>query len=158
MYKLRLSHQRLSKAVYKIEFTWARHAAATVWAAVAGARRRPAPCALRPSECATGAPAWALRCLAALCLPPARDFYEKEPYSTRAQARIASYASHATDLSLSCIETHTTASTDPRRTDRIVNNVYMRYALMTSYGTRTITVDVVLFAAVVVVPTGIQAL
>uniref|UniRef100_A0A2H1VM98 SFRICE_009775 n=1 Tax=Spodoptera frugiperda TaxID=7108 RepID=A0A2H1VM98_SPOFR len=31
-------------------------------------------------------------------------------------------ASHATDFSLSCIETHTTASTDPHRTDRIIGN------------------------------------
>ncbi|KAF9806889.1 hypothetical protein SFRURICE_005846, partial [Spodoptera frugiperda] len=45
-----------------------------------------------------------------------------------------SYASHATDFSLSCIETHTTASTDPHRTDRIIGNVYMRCVLMTSYG------------------------
>uniref|UniRef100_A0A2H1VEV9 SFRICE_031013 n=1 Tax=Spodoptera frugiperda TaxID=7108 RepID=A0A2H1VEV9_SPOFR len=35
-------------------------------------------------------------------------------------------ASHATDFSLSCIETHTTASTDPHRTDRITGNAYMR--------------------------------
>ncbi|KAF9823662.1 hypothetical protein SFRURICE_019169 [Spodoptera frugiperda] len=34
-------------------------------------------------------------------------------------------ASHATDFSLSCIETHTTASTDPHRTDRIIGNAYM---------------------------------
>ncbi|KAF9801204.1 hypothetical protein SFRURICE_016216 [Spodoptera frugiperda] len=39
----------------------------------------------------------------------------------------ASYASHTTDFSLSCIETHTTASTDPHRTDRIIGNAYMRY-------------------------------
>uniref|UniRef100_A0A2H1VVJ2 SFRICE_022143 n=1 Tax=Spodoptera frugiperda TaxID=7108 RepID=A0A2H1VVJ2_SPOFR len=51
--------------------------------------------------------------------------------------RPASYASHATDFSLSCIETHTTASTDPHRTDRIIGNVYMRCVLMTSYGMRT---------------------
>uniref|UniRef100_A0A2H1WDZ8 SFRICE_017809 n=1 Tax=Spodoptera frugiperda TaxID=7108 RepID=A0A2H1WDZ8_SPOFR len=49
----------------------------------------------------------------------------------------ASYASYATDFSLSCIETHTTASTDPyqthttastdpHRTDRIIGNAYMR--------------------------------
>uniref|UniRef100_A0A2H1WEL0 SFRICE_031961 n=1 Tax=Spodoptera frugiperda TaxID=7108 RepID=A0A2H1WEL0_SPOFR len=49
----------------------------------------------------------------------------------------ASYASHATDFSLSCIETHTTASTDPHRTDRIIGNAYMRCILMTSYGMRT---------------------
>uniref|UniRef100_A0A2H1VG40 SFRICE_025765 n=1 Tax=Spodoptera frugiperda TaxID=7108 RepID=A0A2H1VG40_SPOFR len=36
--------------------------------------------------------------------------------------RPASYASHATDFSLSCIETHTTASADPHRTDRIIGN------------------------------------
>ncbi|KAF9822456.1 hypothetical protein SFRURICE_006539 [Spodoptera frugiperda] len=36
--------------------------------------------------------------------------------------RPASYASHATDFSLSCIETHTTAYTDPHRTDRIISN------------------------------------
>uniref|UniRef100_A0A2H1VHW0 SFRICE_001057 n=1 Tax=Spodoptera frugiperda TaxID=7108 RepID=A0A2H1VHW0_SPOFR len=50
--------------------------------------------------------------------------------------RPASYVSHATDFSLSCIETHTTASTDPHRTDRIIDNAYMRYVLMTSYGMR----------------------
>uniref|UniRef100_A0A2H1WPN4 SFRICE_039960 n=1 Tax=Spodoptera frugiperda TaxID=7108 RepID=A0A2H1WPN4_SPOFR len=49
----------------------------------------------------------------------------------------ASYAPHATDFSLSCIETHTTASTDPHRTDRIIGNAYMRCVLMTSYGMRT---------------------
>uniref|UniRef100_A0A2H1WNL5 SFRICE_036059 n=1 Tax=Spodoptera frugiperda TaxID=7108 RepID=A0A2H1WNL5_SPOFR len=43
--------------------------------------------------------------------------------------RPASYASHATDFSLSCIETHTTASTDPHRTDRIIGNAYMRCVL-----------------------------
>ncbi|KAF9800004.1 hypothetical protein SFRURICE_016690 [Spodoptera frugiperda] len=43
-------------------------------------------------------------------------------------------ASHATDFSLSCIETHTTASTDPHRTDRIIRNAYMRCVPMTSYG------------------------
>ncbi|KAF9796949.1 hypothetical protein SFRURICE_012580 [Spodoptera frugiperda] len=46
----------------------------------------------------------------------------------------ASYASYATDFSLSCIETHTTASTDPHRTDRIIGNAYMRCVPMTSYG------------------------
>ncbi|KAF9820339.1 hypothetical protein SFRURICE_015614 [Spodoptera frugiperda] len=50
--------------------------------------------------------------------------------------RPASYASHATDFSLSCIETHTTAATDPHRTDRIIGNAYMRCVLMTSYGMR----------------------
>ncbi|KAF9823230.1 hypothetical protein SFRURICE_010525 [Spodoptera frugiperda] len=30
--------------------------------------------------------------------------------------------------------THTTASTDPHRTDRIISNAYMRCVLMTSYG------------------------
>ncbi|KAF9810996.1 hypothetical protein SFRURICE_000064 [Spodoptera frugiperda] len=50
--------------------------------------------------------------------------------------RPASYASHVTDFSLSCIETHTTASTDPHRTDRIIGNAYMRCVLMTSYGMR----------------------
>uniref|UniRef100_A0A2H1VYE5 SFRICE_017331 n=1 Tax=Spodoptera frugiperda TaxID=7108 RepID=A0A2H1VYE5_SPOFR len=43
-------------------------------------------------------------------------------------------ASHATDFSLSCIETHITASTDPHRTDRIIGNAYMRCVPMTSYG------------------------
>ncbi|KAF9810213.1 hypothetical protein SFRURICE_019500 [Spodoptera frugiperda] len=33
---------------------------------------------------------------------------------------------------LSCIETHTTASTDPQRTDRIIGNAYMRCVLMSS--------------------------
>ncbi|KAF9799142.1 hypothetical protein SFRURICE_006402, partial [Spodoptera frugiperda] len=46
-------------------------------------------------------------------------------------------ASHATDFSLSCIKTHTTASTDPHRTNRIISNAYMRCVLMTSYGVRT---------------------
>ncbi|KAF9793972.1 hypothetical protein SFRURICE_003408 [Spodoptera frugiperda] len=46
-------------------------------------------------------------------------------------------ASHATDFSLSCIETHTTASTDPHRRDRIIGNAYMRCVPMTSYGMRT---------------------
>ncbi|KAF9787726.1 hypothetical protein SFRURICE_015274, partial [Spodoptera frugiperda] len=50
--------------------------------------------------------------------------------------RPASYASHAKDFSLVCIETHTTASTDPHRTDRIISN--MRCVPMTSYGMRTI--------------------
>ncbi|KAF9803984.1 hypothetical protein SFRURICE_019180 [Spodoptera frugiperda] len=52
----------------------------------------------------------------------------------------ASYASHATDFRLSCIETHTTASTDPHRMDRIIGNAYMRCVLMTSYGMRTMRV------------------
>uniref|UniRef100_A0A2H1VKQ3 SFRICE_019328 n=1 Tax=Spodoptera frugiperda TaxID=7108 RepID=A0A2H1VKQ3_SPOFR len=43
--------------------------------------------------------------------------------------RPASYASHATDFSLSCLEAHTTASTDPHRTDRIISNTYMRCVL-----------------------------
>ncbi|KAF9796028.1 hypothetical protein SFRURICE_006807 [Spodoptera frugiperda] len=47
--------------------------------------------------------------------------------------RPASYASLATDFSLSCIETHTTASTDPHRTDRIISNAYMQCVPMTSY-------------------------
>ncbi|KAF9806742.1 hypothetical protein SFRURICE_011446 [Spodoptera frugiperda] len=51
--------------------------------------------------------------------------------------RPTSYASHATDFSLSCIETHKTASTDPHRMDRIIGNAYMRCVLMTSYGMRT---------------------
>ncbi|KAF9811620.1 hypothetical protein SFRURICE_005819, partial [Spodoptera frugiperda] len=51
--------------------------------------------------------------------------------------RPASYAPHATDFSLSCIETHTTASIDPHRTDRIISNAYMRCMLMTSYEMRT---------------------
>ncbi|KAF9790001.1 hypothetical protein SFRURICE_002366 [Spodoptera frugiperda] len=50
----------------------------------------------------------------------------------------ASYASHATDFSLSCIETHTTASTDPHRTDHIIGNAYIRCVLMTSYGMHAI--------------------
>ncbi|KAF9793779.1 hypothetical protein SFRURICE_013191 [Spodoptera frugiperda] len=43
--------------------------------------------------------------------------------------RLASYASHATDFSLSCIETHITTSTDPHRTDRIIGNAYVRCVL-----------------------------
>ncbi|KAF9791348.1 hypothetical protein SFRURICE_021514 [Spodoptera frugiperda] len=50
--------------------------------------------------------------------------------------RPASYAPYATDVSLSCIETHKTASTDPHRTDRIISNAYMR-CILTSYGMRT---------------------
>ncbi|KAF9797665.1 hypothetical protein SFRURICE_017860 [Spodoptera frugiperda] len=61
-------------------------------------------------------------------------FRKSNAYGKR--VRSASYASHATDFSLSCIETHTTASTDPRRTDRIFGNAYMRCVLMTSYGMR----------------------
>uniref|UniRef100_A0A2H1VM55 SFRICE_005440 n=1 Tax=Spodoptera frugiperda TaxID=7108 RepID=A0A2H1VM55_SPOFR len=52
-------------------------------------------------------------------------------------ASSASHVPHATDFSLSCIETHTTASTDPHRTDRIISNAYMRCVLMTSYGIGT---------------------
>ncbi|KAF9795440.1 hypothetical protein SFRURICE_004812 [Spodoptera frugiperda] len=44
-------------------------------------------------------------------------------------ASYASYAPYATDFSLSCIETHTTASTDPHRTHRIISNAYMRCIL-----------------------------
>uniref|UniRef100_A0A2H1V522 SFRICE_024502 n=1 Tax=Spodoptera frugiperda TaxID=7108 RepID=A0A2H1V522_SPOFR len=47
--------------------------------------------------------------------------------------RPASYVSHATDFWLSCIETHTTASSDPHRTDRIIGNAYMRCVPMPSY-------------------------
>uniref|UniRef100_A0A2H1VWB0 SFRICE_012908 n=1 Tax=Spodoptera frugiperda TaxID=7108 RepID=A0A2H1VWB0_SPOFR len=36
-------------------------------------------------------------------------------------------------FNLSCIETHTTASTDPHRTDRIISNAYMRCVLMTDW-------------------------
>uniref|UniRef100_A0A2H1V3R8 SFRICE_006699 n=1 Tax=Spodoptera frugiperda TaxID=7108 RepID=A0A2H1V3R8_SPOFR len=53
--------------------------------------------------------------------------------------RPASYASHGTDFSLSCIESHTTASTYPHRTNRITDNAYMRCALMTSYRMRTMS-------------------
>ncbi|KAF9797744.1 hypothetical protein SFRURICE_017939 [Spodoptera frugiperda] len=52
----------------------------------------------------------------------------------------ASYAPNSTDFSLSSIETHTTASTDPHRTDRIIGNAYKRCVLMTSYGMRTMRV------------------
>ncbi|KAF9819191.1 hypothetical protein SFRURICE_010529, partial [Spodoptera frugiperda] len=45
--------------------------------------------------------------------------------SIKKPASYASYAPHATDFSLSCIETHTTASTDPHRTDRIISNAYI---------------------------------
>ncbi|KAF9791620.1 hypothetical protein SFRURICE_020019 [Spodoptera frugiperda] len=45
--------------------------------------------------------------------------------------RPASYTSHATSFSLCCIETHTSASTDPHRTDRIIGNAYIRCVLMT---------------------------
>uniref|UniRef100_A0A2H1W6F4 SFRICE_026702 n=1 Tax=Spodoptera frugiperda TaxID=7108 RepID=A0A2H1W6F4_SPOFR len=46
---------------------------------------------------------------------------------------LARIVPHATDFSLACIETHTTASTDPHRMDRIIRNAYMRCMLMTSY-------------------------
>ncbi|KAF9796271.1 hypothetical protein SFRURICE_010544, partial [Spodoptera frugiperda] len=49
-----------------------------------------------------------------------------------------SHAPHATDFSFSCIETHTTASTDSHRTHRIISNAYMRCVLSTSYGMRTL--------------------
>ncbi|KAF9796047.1 hypothetical protein SFRURICE_006826 [Spodoptera frugiperda] len=51
--------------------------------------------------------------------------------------RPASYASHATDFSLSCIETDTTTSTDPHRTNCLIDNAYIRCVSMTSYGMRT---------------------
>ncbi|KAF9801258.1 hypothetical protein SFRURICE_002355 [Spodoptera frugiperda] len=54
--------------------------------------------------------------------------------------RPASYASHATDFNLSCVKTRTTASTNPHRTDHIINNAYMRCVLMTSYGMRAMLV------------------
>ncbi|KAF9802594.1 hypothetical protein SFRURICE_013781, partial [Spodoptera frugiperda] len=66
---------------------------------------------------------------------------EQVPYEHPVRVyRPASYASHAphlTDFSLFCIETHTTASTDPHRTHRIISNAYMRCVLMTSYTMRT---------------------
>uniref|UniRef100_A0A2H1WQV0 SFRICE_031371 n=1 Tax=Spodoptera frugiperda TaxID=7108 RepID=A0A2H1WQV0_SPOFR len=63
-------------------------------------------------------------------------FYDKKaPYFC--DASHALYASHATDFSLSCIETHTTASTDPNCTHGIISNVYMRCVPMTSYRMRT---------------------
>ncbi|KAF9811709.1 hypothetical protein SFRURICE_011072, partial [Spodoptera frugiperda] len=55
----------------------------------------------------------------------------------RVPASYASHAPHATDFSLSCIETHTIESTDSHRTHRIISNAYMRRELMTSYGIRT---------------------
>ncbi|KAF9824434.1 hypothetical protein SFRURICE_019679, partial [Spodoptera frugiperda] len=63
-----------------------------------------------------------------------QKFVKKPEYLKIRVHRPASYASHATDFSLSCIETHTTASTDPHRTDRIISNAYMRCVPMTSYG------------------------
>ncbi|KAF9798658.1 hypothetical protein SFRURICE_006988 [Spodoptera frugiperda] len=56
--------------------------------------------------------------------------------TTRPTRQSKTNASHVTGFSLSCIETHTTASTDPHRTDRIISNAYMRSVLMTSYGMR----------------------
>ncbi|KAF9809823.1 hypothetical protein SFRURICE_007270 [Spodoptera frugiperda] len=53
------------------------------------------------------------------------------------KVRVPRPASHATDFSLSCIETHTTASTVLLRTDRIISIAHMRCVLMTSYGMRT---------------------
>ncbi|KAF9804334.1 hypothetical protein SFRURICE_011949, partial [Spodoptera frugiperda] len=54
----------------------------------------------------------------------------------RARARLAAVlvtspvgvhrpASYTTEFSLSCIQTHTTVSTDPHRTDRIISNAYL---------------------------------
>ncbi|KAF9800515.1 hypothetical protein SFRURICE_017777, partial [Spodoptera frugiperda] len=46
--------------------------------------------------------------------------------------RYASTGPHRTHRTQrKCIETYTTASTDPRRTDRIISNAYMRCVLMT---------------------------
>ncbi|KAF9803467.1 hypothetical protein SFRURICE_006349 [Spodoptera frugiperda] len=52
---------------------------------------------------------------------------------SRIKVRVHMPASHATDFSLSCIETHTTASTEPHRTDRIIGNVYMRCGFVDAY-------------------------
>ncbi|KAF9805235.1 hypothetical protein SFRURICE_009317 [Spodoptera frugiperda] len=60
-----------------------------------------------------------------------REIKKESIKGTRPQARIVP---PVTDFSLSCIETHTTASTDPYRTHRIISNAYMRCVLMTSYG------------------------
>ncbi|KAF9797470.1 hypothetical protein SFRURICE_005946, partial [Spodoptera frugiperda] len=65
--------------------------------------------------------------------------YQGSGSKSRCRNRPASYASHAphaTDYRLPCIETHTTASTDPHRTPCIIN-AYMRCVLMTSYGMDT---------------------
>uniref|UniRef100_A0A2H1WND2 SFRICE_025035 n=1 Tax=Spodoptera frugiperda TaxID=7108 RepID=A0A2H1WND2_SPOFR len=58
---------------------------------------------------------------------PTRQSKLKEPSEIKVH-RPASYASYATDFSLPCIETHTTASTDPHRTDRIISNAYMTFS------------------------------
>uniref|UniRef100_A0A2H1WTJ5 SFRICE_014784 n=1 Tax=Spodoptera frugiperda TaxID=7108 RepID=A0A2H1WTJ5_SPOFR len=72
-----------------------------------------------------------------LALAPGNEVINNNRF---AEVRYVSYASHTTDFSLSCIETHTTASTDPHRTDRIISNTYMRCVLMTSYGMRTMRI------------------
>ncbi|KAF9793565.1 hypothetical protein SFRURICE_015592 [Spodoptera frugiperda] len=67
-----------------------------------------------------------------------RNFRKPKKVHLKARVyRLSSYASHATDYSLFCIETHTTASTDLHRTYRIISNTYMRCVLMTSYGMLT---------------------
>ncbi|KAF9789939.1 hypothetical protein SFRURICE_003348 [Spodoptera frugiperda] len=54
-----------------------------------------------------------------------REHADEWAEKKRAYVRVhrpASYATHATDISLSCIETHITTSTNPHRTDRIISN------------------------------------
>ncbi|KAF9823341.1 hypothetical protein SFRURICE_021475, partial [Spodoptera frugiperda] len=65
------------------------------------------------------------------------DWKYENGIRVRRPASYASHAPHATDFSLYCIETHTTASTDPHCMDRIISNAYMRCVLMTLHGMRT---------------------
>uniref|UniRef100_A0A2H1W2N2 SFRICE_040110 n=1 Tax=Spodoptera frugiperda TaxID=7108 RepID=A0A2H1W2N2_SPOFR len=51
--------------------------------------------------------------------------------ATHLPASYVSDASHVTDFSLSSIEIHTTASTNPHRTDRFIGNAYMQRVPMT---------------------------
>ncbi|KAF9790038.1 hypothetical protein SFRURICE_002403 [Spodoptera frugiperda] len=58
-------------------------------------------------------------------------YFRRNNYSSEEEFKVrvykpASHAPHTTDFSFSCIETHTTASTDPHRTDRIISNAYVR--------------------------------
>uniref|UniRef100_A0A2H1W8Z1 SFRICE_003844 n=1 Tax=Spodoptera frugiperda TaxID=7108 RepID=A0A2H1W8Z1_SPOFR len=78
--------------------------------------------------------------------PNALSFCFRSTQSDFAQLLCAKYllkvsvhrpALYASDFSLSCIESHTTASTNPHRTARIIGNAYMRCVLMTSYRMRT---------------------
>ncbi|KAF9796800.1 hypothetical protein SFRURICE_020487, partial [Spodoptera frugiperda] len=63
--------------------------------------------------------------------------YKVRVHRPASYASHASHAPHATDFSLSCKQTHTTAYTDPHRTDRMINDAYMRCVLITLHCMRT---------------------